>query len=83
MTDRALAAPVPENNPHMDRLAAITRAPRGPKQGWTDVARLAEYGIPAINYGPGEVAMAHQLAESVPIENLAVAWGHLRTFLTE
>ena len=83
VTDRALAAPVPENNPHMDRLAAITRAPRGPKQGWTDVARLAEYGIPAINYGPGEVAMAHQLAESVPIENLAVAWGHLRTFLTE
>ncbi len=83
VTDRALAAPVPENNPHMDRLAAITSAPMAPKQGWTDVARLAEYGIPAINYGPGEVALAHQLAESVPIDNLAVAFGHLKTFLLE
>lgn len=82
VTDRALAAPVPENNPHMDRLADITQAPMAPKQGWTDVARLAEYGIAAINYGPGEVAMAHQLAESVETANLPIAFAHLKKFLT-
>ncbi|MDH3305949.1 MAG: succinyl-diaminopimelate desuccinylase [Acidimicrobiia bacterium] len=80
--DRAPAAPVPMNNPHMDRLAGVTGAEQAPKQGWTDVARLAEYGIPAVNYGPGEVAFAHQVAESVDLANLPVAFGHLKTFLT-
>ncbi len=81
--DRAPAAPVPEGNPHLDRLAAVTGADMAPKQGWTDVARLAEYGIPAVNYGPGEVAYAHQLAESVAIDNLSVVFAHLRTFLID
>ena len=78
--DRAPAAPVPDGNPHLDRLESITRAPQHPKQGWTDVARLAEYGIAAVNYGPGETALAHQVEESVELANLDVVFGHLREF---
>ncbi len=81
--DRAPAAPVPEGNPHLDRLIAITRAEQNSKQGWTDVARLFEYGVPAVNYGPGEVAMAHQAEESVEVANLPVAFDFLKRFLVE
>lgn len=76
-------APVPEGNPHLDRLIRATGAPLTPKQAWTDVARLARHGIPAVNYGPGEVAQAHQATESVPIANLGPALDALLGFLTE
>ena len=76
-------APVPEGDPYLDRLARATRARLTPKQAWTDVARLARYGIPAVNYGPGEVAQAHQAAESVPVANLDPAYEALLGFLTE
>ena len=82
IVDRAPAAPVPEGNPHLERLAAATGAERAGKQGWTDVARLASRGIPAANYGPGEVAAAHRADESVPAANLQAAFERLRTFLT-
>ena len=82
VVDRAPAAPVPEGNPHLDRLLAVTEAERAAKQGWTDVARLAVYGVPAVNYGPGIVAQAHQVDEHVPLANLEVAYQNLRRFLT-
>lgn len=75
-------APVPEGNPFLDRLTEIAGARVTPKQAWTDVARLARYGIPAVNYGPGETAQAHQAGESVPIANLDPAFRSLRRLLT-
>ena len=78
-----LGAPIPEGNPHLDRLMRATDAPITPKQAWTDVARLSRYGIPAVNYGPGEVAQCHQATESVPIANLDPAYEALLGFLTE
>jgi succinyl-diaminopimelate desuccinylase len=82
VVDRAPAAPVPKGNPHLDRLVAVTDAARAAKQGWTDVARLAVHGVPAVNYGPGIVAQAHQVDEHVPLANLEVAYQNLRRFLT-
>ncbi len=82
IVDRAPAGPVPQGNPHFERLARLSGAARTPKQAWTDVARLAQYEIPAVNYGPGETAQSHQVAESVAIGNLRVAYEALHQFLT-
>ncbi len=43
------------------------------KQAWTDVGRLSEMGIDAINLGPGSGAQAHQAGEYCLRENLEAA----------
>ena len=83
ITDRAPAGVVVEDNPHLDRLVAIAGDDRQAKQAWTDVARLSGRGIPAINYGPGDPALAHQAAESVELANLDRAFDVLREFLID
>jgi succinyl-diaminopimelate desuccinylase len=52
------------------------------KQAWTDVARLTERGIPAVNFGPGETAQAHQAGEWCSIESLEYAYGALKEFFS-
>ena len=81
IVDRAPAARVVASNHHVERLAEISGAEEHPKQGWTDAARLSARNIPAINYGPGEVAQAHKVDESVPVENLDEAFRCLRELL--
>lgn len=80
--DRAPSGAVPEGNDLVDRLAEISGAGRLAKQGWTDVARLTQRGVPAVNYGPGEVAQAHQVNESVPLVNLDASLDVLTELLT-
>ena len=82
ITDRAPAGTIPEGNHHLARLETHVGGARTAKQGWTDVARLTGRGIPAVNFGPGEVAQAHQATESVPIRNLDIVFDVLRQFLT-
>ena len=41
-----------------------------PKQAWTDIARLALEGIPAVNLGAGDPKEAHQKDEKVKISQL-------------
>jgi succinyl-diaminopimelate desuccinylase len=81
--DRSPAGAIPEGNPHLERLASVTGARRTGKQGWTDVARLTRRGIPAVNYGPGEVALSHRPDESVTVAAMETAFGSLRRFLTD
>jgi succinyl-diaminopimelate desuccinylase len=59
------SAPPGLENPRLQRFLAETGVAVEPKQAWTDVATLAEAGIPAVNLGPGEPAQAHQPGEWV------------------
>lgn len=52
------------------------------KYGWTDVARFAALGIPAVNYGPGDPNLAHRVDERVPVEAITAATDMLRRYLT-
>ena len=51
------------------------------KQGWTDVARFTDAGIPAFNFGPGIPELAHQQDEYCPLANLEPAYRYLSDFL--
>jgi succinyl-diaminopimelate desuccinylase len=81
IVDRAPPGPVPTANIHLERLARVSGARRTGKQAWTDVARLAQRGIPGVNYGPGAAAVSHTPEESVPVASMELALESLRMFL--
>jgi succinyl-diaminopimelate desuccinylase len=87
--DRAEVTIVDRSPPAAPRLDVPTvrafveqiGAPLAGKQAWTDVARFAELGVPACNYGPGLTAQAHQRGEYVPVTAIVEAGDRLRAFL--
>jgi succinyl-diaminopimelate desuccinylase len=82
LTDSAPAAPPRLGEPAAaDFLAAIGGEPQA-KLGWTDVARFASLGIPAVNFGPGDPNLAHTREEWVPIHQITDAVTVLRAYLT-
>ncbi|MCA3011720.1 MAG: succinyl-diaminopimelate desuccinylase [Myxococcaceae bacterium] len=82
VSDRSPSGRVCTDNPVFQRLVALTGRPAEAKQAWTDVARLSEWGLDAVNYGPGETAQAHQKGESASVEALGQAYEALRALLS-
>lgn len=61
-------------------VAAVGREPL-PKYGWTDVARLGEIGIPAVNFGPGDPLLAHSDNEHVAADDIRACLAALSRWL--
>jgi acetylornithine deacetylase len=69
-------AEVAEDEPVVQALLAAQRdlgrpARVGGLENWSDAATLVtEGGIPAVNFGPGDIALAHRADEHVPVAEL-------------
>ncbi len=81
VTDLSPACPAYADHPLVRRLAERAGTTVEPKQAWTDVARLAQAGVPAVNFGPGATAQAHQAGEWVEVAAIERCYGMLERFL--
>jgi acetylornithine deacetylase len=73
-----LPSDVPADAPIVKRLRGALERENMPVKieglsAWTDAALLNEAGIPAICFGPGDIALAHAAEEFVPVEEIGLA----------
>jgi succinyl-diaminopimelate desuccinylase len=86
LTDAAPGARPGLDAPAAAEFAAVVLAVTGgapaPKFGWTDVARFASLGIPAVNFGPGDPLLCHKDDERCAAAQVRLCHDALRTWLT-
>jgi len=82
VADAAPAAYPEIAHPLFQVLADSANAAVSHKQGWTDVAQLAQRGIPSVNFGPGETSLAHKPGESIALGDLRWAYDALVAVLS-
>jgi succinyl-diaminopimelate desuccinylase len=81
VVDVAGGAPPGLRHPLLGALVEASGAPPRAKVGWTDVATLAQLGVPAANFGPGDPLLAHSADERVTRAELEQARGVLAAVL--
>jgi succinyl-diaminopimelate desuccinylase len=81
VTDSAPGALPGLGSPAAQHFLDAVGVPPQAKYGWTDVARFAALGIPALNFGPGDPNLAHTRDESVQVQRITDAEALLRRYL--
>lgn len=82
LTDSAAGALPGLTKPAAAALVAAAGGQVRAKYGWTDVARFAALGVPAVNYGPGDPNLAHRADERVDTAAITATTDVLRRYLT-
>ena len=81
-----LPSDVAVDAPLVRRLSKASAGVRGAApaieglSAWTDAALLNEAGIPAVCFGPGDIALAHAATEYVPLTEIDIATAVLTAF---
>lgn len=88
LTTAQLPSDVPVNAPIVERLRSALESENVPAKieglsAWTDAALLNEAGIPAICFGPGDIALAHAAEEFVPVTQIVTATRVLASVVAE
>ena len=83
LVDAANAAPTGLSNQLIKEFVSNIGKNVAPKFGWTDVARFANAGIPAINFGPGDPNLAHHPEEKVLISQINDVYESLKNWFTK
>jgi succinyl-diaminopimelate desuccinylase len=79
--DRSPACPAQADHTLVERFRERTGVATEPKQAWTDVARFAAAGIPAVNFGPGTTTQSHQQGEWADLLEIEKGYGLVERFL--
>jgi succinyl-diaminopimelate desuccinylase len=82
VTDVAAGALPGLTAPAAAELVAAAGGTPVAKLGWTDVARFAALGLPAVNFGPGDPTLCHTQQEHVPVKDITRCATVLTDFLT-
>lgn len=82
IVDMAIGARPGLDLPLAQRFQGAVGVAARAKYGWTDVARFAELGIPAVNFGPGDPSLAHADNENLPVGHLFDVYQGLLGWLT-
>ena len=75
------AAPPNLADPLVAEFVQSAALPVRPKLGWTDVARFAARGVPAVNFGSGDPAVSHTAGECVTRASVEQCHAVLACFL--
>jgi succinyl-diaminopimelate desuccinylase len=81
VTDVAAGALPGLTAPAAAELVAAAGGTPVAKLGWTDVARFAALGLPAVNFGPGDPTLCHTQQEHVPVKDITRCAAVLKDFL--